>query len=177
MPREIYTNSDPSISEEAFEESAIMIDEDDAEVERDLATEEYYDTQHGDGHTYNPIQAQQQGLTYTPPDDAPVLPSEDLQDAEIAAGYSPSMEASSPDAESLPLAVDNNDLDLQDDVYTALRNNSETATLNNVSVRVDDGIVTLLGTVPGDDDIARVFDIVSDLDGVIEVRNRLTIEE
>lgn len=174
--RQIHTNSDPSVTDESFEEAAVLIDEDDAEMERDLATEEYFDTQHGDGHTYNPQQASEQGLTYTPPSDPPVLPSEDLQNAEIATGYSQSMEASSPDEESLPSRVDNNDLELQNDVYEALRNNSETAHLTNVAVRADDGIVTLLGTVPSDDDIALVTDIITDLDGVIEVRNRLSVE-
>ena len=35
------------------------------------------DTQHGDGTAYYPLEAQQQGLVYVPPDDPPILPSDD----------------------------------------------------------------------------------------------------
>ncbi len=45
------------------------------------------DTQHGDGTAYYPLKAQQQGLVYVPPDDPPILPSDDPQGIEIAAGF------------------------------------------------------------------------------------------
>jgi hypothetical protein len=178
MSRQIHTNSDPSVTDESFEEASVILDEADVEMERDLATEELFDTQHGDGHTYNPEQAQEQGLTWTPPDDPPVLPSDDPQGAEIATGYAQSMEASRPDEEELPDdGIDNIDTELQNDVYEALRNNSETMDLGNVAVRVRDGIVTLLGTVPADNDIALIEEIVRDLDGVVDVRSRLDVED
>jgi hypothetical protein len=165
-------NDVPLASEERLE----RIEADDVDVERELATEEFFDTQRSEGHTYNPQQAQDQGLTYTPPTDPPVIPSEDdPQGVEIAAGFAPSMEESSPHAEDLPRRIHSGDLDLQEDVYQALRYNSETAHLDNIEAWVHNGVVSLLGTVPSEDDFGRVYDIVIDLEGVVEVRNHLQV--
>jgi hypothetical protein len=176
MGRTIFDNSDPAQDDESFEEAAALLGDEESELERDLATEELYDTQHGDGHTYNPQQAWEQGLTYTPPHDPATQPSDDLQDAEFAAGFGTSVEDSGADEEVLPSNVDNNDDELQNDVYLILRNNSETADLTDITVRVRDGVVTLLGTVPTDTDIALVDEIVWDIDGVLEVENQLDID-
>jgi hypothetical protein len=149
----------------------------DTAIDPDLAEKDIYKTQRGEGHTYNPHLAWDQGLTYTPPTDPPTLPSEDdLQGVEIAAGFSPSMEDTDPGVEDLPATVDNNDLDLLDDIYTALRYNSETAHLTHVKIQVDDGLVSLLGTVDTEDDIWRVHEIVADLDEVIAIINNLEVE-
>ena len=145
----------------------------DLDVERELANEEHFDTQHSDGHTLNPHLAQEQGLTYTPPTDPPVQASDDPQGAEIAAGFAPSMEDTNPDAEILPATVDNNDLDLLDDIYVALRYNSETAHLNNIKVQVKDGVVNLLGTVSSEEDIVQVYEVVNRLAGVVRIKNNL----
>jgi hypothetical protein len=166
-------NDVPLASEERLE----RIEADDVDVERELATEEFFDTQHGEGHTYNPQQAQDQGLTYTPPTDPPVIPSEkDLQGVEIAAGFAPSMEESRLHTRDLPSRVHGSDLDLQEDVYLALPYNSETAHLEDIKVQVNNGVVSLLGTVFSEDDIARVYDIVNDLEGIVEVRSHLQVE-
>ncbi len=101
------------------------------DFDREVAQEELIDTQHSDGSTYNPQQAQEQGLVYMPPADPPVLPDEDFQGAEIAAGFAPSMEDVDPSAEVLPIRVENNDLDVQEDIYTVLQTNSETSKLDN----------------------------------------------
>jgi hypothetical protein len=165
-------NDVPEIPDESLD----RIEAEDVDIEEELAIDELMDTQHGDGHTYNPQQAAEQGLTYTPPTDPPVVPSEDdLQGAEVAAGFAQSMEKTSPDAEVLPPGVDNNDLDLLEDVYVALRNNSETAHLTDIRVQVDQGVVSLLGTVFNQGDIPLVYAIVSELGGVVEVMNHLTI--
>jgi hypothetical protein len=161
---------------EFSEERPYRIEADGVGVEEELAVDELIDTQHGDGHTYNPQQAAEQGLTYTPPSDPPVVPSEDdLQGAEIAAGFAPSIDDSALDAEVLPLRVSHNDLDLLDNVYRSLRNMSETAHLTNIKIQVNQGVVSLLGTVFSQDDIPRVYAIVSELDGVVEVRNHLSV--
>ena len=149
----------------------------DANIAADLADEQYFKTKDSEGHTYNPQQAWEQGLTYTPPTDPPVLPSEDdPQGAEVAAGFAPSMEESNPTSEILPPNVDNNDLDLRDDIYLALRNNSETGHLTNVKVQVYQGLVNLLGTVFDEDDISLVHDIVQELDGVVSIKNNLQVD-
>jgi osmotically-inducible protein OsmY len=119
-----------------------------------------------------------QGLTYTPPTDPPVLPSaDDREGLDIAAGFALSMEDSDPDVEMLPEGIDNNDLDLEDDVYEAIRFNSETQNLTDVRVRAGNGVVALFGTVPDDQDLERLVDLVEDLEGVQRVLNHLVVEE
>jgi hypothetical protein len=147
----------------------------DTNVDHELENAEVFKTQNSDGHTYNPHLAMQQGLTYTPPTDPPVLGSDAPQGAKVAAGFAPSMEESNPDVEILPTRVDNNDLDLLENIYLALDNNSETGHLSNVKVQVNQGIVNLLGTVESEDDLARVYEIVQDLTGVVEVQNNLQV--
>ena len=180
------------IGDEGFEEDPTLIDNtamvdeeeydglesEDTNWEEDLAAEDLVDTQHGQGHTYNPEEAWEQGLTYTPPDDPPVLPSADLQGAEIAAGFAPSMIESNPDVEDLPVTVDNNDLDLEEDIYLILHNTSETAHLaDNIKIEVNDGVVRLTGTVPGDEDIALVYEIVNAMEGIVDIEMSLEVEE
>lgn len=146
--------------------------------EEDLAESgTFYDTQHTDGHTYDPDAAWDQGLTYTPPTDPPTIVSDDPQGVEIAAGFAPGMEETDPDVEELPPNVDNNAYDLQEDVYLALLYNSETSNLaDQIIINVVDGVVVLEGVVPDDQDISLIDEIVNDLNGVMEVDNRLTTE-
>jgi osmotically-inducible protein OsmY len=86
------------------------------------------------------------------------------------------MEEADPDVRDLPLQVDDNDLDIREDVCTALRYNSETAHLTDIDVQVVDGIVTVRGTVTDSDDIALVYAIVKELEGVKEVRSELEVD-
>lgn len=145
-------------------------------LDRDLDNAEPVKTKYDDGHTLNPHVAQDQGLVYTPPTDPPVLPGDNPQGAEVAAGFAMSMEETDPDVEMLPRWVDNNDLDLRDDIYIALRNNSETGHLTNVKVQVEDGVINLIGTVTSEDDIGMVQAIVQELDGVRGIKNNLQVE-
>lgn len=144
-------------------------------LKRKEAAGDLIDTQHTDGSTTDPHQAQEQGLVYTPPHDPPVLPSDDPQGAEVAAGFATSMEESNPNVEVLPPRVDNNDLDLEEDIATALRVNSETTHLDNVKVRVQNGVAYLWGTVVSQEDISIVQHLVHDLEGVVDVINDLHI--
>lgn len=186
-------NSVEEAAEKGFEEDPTLVEStavvdledyeglevEDTDWEEDLALGTLVDTQHEQGHTYNPTEAWEQGLVYTPPDDPPIVPSEDdLQGAEIAAGFAPSMEQTDPDVEDLPDRVDNSDLDLQDDIYTALRYNSETQNIaDQIEVTIENGVVTLTGTVLNEADIALVDEIISDLEGVVEVDNQLEVED
>jgi hypothetical protein len=162
-------HEDAPVTETSLEE----LEEMRSGYEQDLAEEYRVDTQHTEGSTHDPTKAQEQGLVYTPPTDPPVMPSDDLQGAEVATGFSPSMEESDPDVEVLPESVDDNDLDLADDIREALRVNSETSHLANVHVRVREGIVYLTGTVLSNEDVTIVDEIVRDLEGVVDIRNHL----
>lgn len=159
------------------EERLVGIEADDVDLDEELETEEIFDTQHGEGHTYNPQQAAEQGLTYTPPTDPPIVASEErLEGVEIAAGFAPSMEDAEPDVEELPAHVDAGDLEIEEDAQQALRYNSETAHLTEVQVRVRNGVAGLFGTVQSEDDIGRVYDIVSEVGGVMRVETFLRVE-
>lgn len=167
------TEEDETVVELSLEE----LDEVATELRRAHDAETLVDTQHTDGSTTNPAEAMEQGLVYTPPTDPPVVPSDDPQGVEIGAGFASSMEASNPDRERLPAHVDNNDLDLEEDIATALHYNSETANLEKIAVRVRDGVALLRGTVNSQDDITIVDELVRDLDGVVDVVNRLQVAE
>jgi len=148
------------------------------EAEKDLADLDWYDTQHGEGHTYNVSVAMDQGLVYTPPTDPPVLPDpDDPQGVQVAAGFGLSMEDSDPDVEIIPETVDDNDLDLEEDVNAMIRFNSETQHLTQVHVRVTNGVVVLFGTVPGDEDIDILVDMIEGIEGVERVLNYLDTED
>jgi osmotically-inducible protein OsmY len=87
------------------------------------------------------------------------------------------VEETDPDDIDLPPSVDNNAFDLQEDIYITIRNNSETSNLaDRIRVNVVDGVVILEGIVPDDLDVANIDDIVSDLEGVEELDNRLETE-
>ncbi len=165
----IYSDApEVEVSYEALEE---LLDE----MAADPVIENPIDTQHTDGSTTDPYVAQDQGLVYTPPSDPPVLPSDDWQGVEIAAGFASSMEESDPDVEDLPDRVDNQDSDLAEDVATSLRYNSETSHLHHIRILVRNGIVRLRGTVFSDDDLAIVEEQIRDLEGVIDVQNELEV--
>lgn len=170
------TDFDPSITDDLFDEQAMLLDDEEAIVERDLAEDELYDTAHSDGHTYNPQIAWEQGLTYTPPDDPPVLPADNYEGVEIAAGYATSMEDSVPDDEVDETGEPITDAELEERVAVALRSNGETMDLTSVRVRVQDGVAILLGTVPSDMDESLVADIVADLPGIEDVESRLDVD-
>lgn len=144
----------------------------------DLAQEEAFDTQHSDGHTYNPHHAQDQGLTYTPPVDPPTLPAEqDPQGTEIATGFTTTLEAEKARRENLPPRVVDNDYELEERIQGLLRKSSETAGLNELEVHVIDGTVYLQGTVKINRDIPLIYDIVSELPNVATVKSNLRVQD
>lgn len=142
------------------------------------SVKEITDNQRGTGRTYQPQKAVEEGLSYTPPRDPPTIPSEDdPQGSEMAAGFASSMEDTDPDLRILPDRIDRADLEIEEDIGLALRYNSETAHLGTISALVNQGVVSLYGTVPSEDDIARVYAIVSDLVGVVRVISHLEVGE
>ncbi len=173
LPYDEAIDSDEPIIEVSLEE---MYEEEINNPDRDLAVEDLIDTQHTSGSTYNPDEAEEQGLVYTPPHDPPVIPSDNPEGIEIGIGFAQSMEESNPDVEDLPGRVDNNDLDLEDNIVTALRYNSETTNLSgDIRVRVHNGVVRLYGLVNDLQDTDLVEDIVRDIDGVVDVINHLEV--
>lgn len=157
--------------------SPIIVDGDTVRDEEAIATE-LRDTHQGTGETSRPQKAVEEGLSYTPPRDPATIPDpDDPQGSQVAAGFASSMEATDPDERILPEHIDDADLEIQEDIGLALSYNSETAHLTRVSPLVHRGVVSLYGTVPTEDDIARVYDIVSDLEGVVRVISHLEVAD
>jgi hypothetical protein len=163
--------TDPPVVEVSFEELLELQDE--LEAEGDDTLGDIIDTAHTDGSTSNVQMAMDQGLVWEPPLDPPVVPSDDLQGVEIAAGFGTSIEDDNWEIENLPARVDDNDADLEEELRIALRHNSETTHLDDVRIYVRNGIVYLRGTVQDEDDITIVDEFVRDNDAVIDVRNEL----
>ena len=161
--------TDEPVVEVSYEELLELQDELDGD---DPRRGDLVDTAHTDGSTNNVHLAMDQGLVYDPPTDPPVVPSDDYQNVEIAAGFAQSIE-DSPEIADLPDRVDNNDSDAEDDIRRALRYNSETMHLDDVRVYVRDGIAYVRGTVMDDDDMALVDNMIRDLDVVDDVRIEL----
>lgn len=163
--------TDPPSVEVSFEELLELQDEDEMEGIDYLG--DIRDTAHTDGSTSNVQVAMDQGLVWDPPTDPPVVPSDDLQNVEIAAGFASSIEEDNWEIENFPDRVNDNDSDLEFDLRRALRHNSETSHLENVRIYVRNGIVYLRGTVLDDDDIAIAEEFISGHDGVKDIRNEL----
>lgn len=162
--------TDSPVVEISFEEIMELQDE----LEGDDSLGDIIDTAHSDGSTDNVQVAMDQGLVYTPPTDPPVVPSDDLQNVEIAAGFGSSIE-DEPEIADLPERVDDNDSDAEDDIRRALRYNSETTHLDDVRVYVRDGIAFLRGSVFDDSDSDLVESLIRDMDVVDDVRNELEV--
>jgi hypothetical protein len=161
--------TDPPVVEVSFEEILELQEE----LEGDDTLGDMIDTAHTDGSTENVQMAMDQGLVYSPPMDPPVIPSDDLQGVEMAAGFASSIEDDEIDVDDLPESVDEIDSDVETDIRKALRFNSETTHLDDVRVYVRNGIAYLRGTVIDEDDISLVEEFVRDLDAVDDIRNEL----
>lgn len=161
--------TEPPVVEVSFEELLELQEELD---ESDDTLGDLYNTANTDGSTENVQLAMDQGLVYTPPTDPPVVPSDDLQGIEMAAGFASSIED---DYESSKLAgsTGGEDSDVERELRRALRFNSETMHLDDVRVHVREGIAYLRGTVDDDEDIALVEDFIRDLDVVDDIENEL----
>jgi hypothetical protein len=165
--------TDPPVVEVSFEELLELQDE----MEGDDSLGDIIDTARTDGSTSNVQVAMDQGLVWEPPMDPPVIPSDDLQGAEIAAGFGSSIEDDNWEIEDLPERVNDNDADLEEELRIDLRHNSETTHLENVRIYVRNGIVFLRGTVLDEDDITIVDEFVRDNDAVRDVRNELEVAD
>lgn len=173
-PRD-FEAENPKYTEEDYEEAAELFDDADIIIDHDLATEEQFNTQDGDGHTYNPHIAAEDGLTYTPPQDPPVIVDDDGNTV-VATGFGTSMERNLRNDPYSDDDLPTDDEEIAAVVRDAIRMNSETQNLDKIKVRVRDGVVTLTGIVPDDQDKADVDDIVREIAGVVDVTNKLDTE-
>jgi hypothetical protein len=150
------------------------------EFERDLEDEYTIRTQHTDGSTWDPSETMSeihnQGLVYTPPDDPPILPG-DSDGLQIGVGFGPSAIETNPDVLDLPDEVDNQDWDLVDDIQEMMRMSSHLQHLDDIHIEVENGVVTVRGTVPTMDDLGRAESFISDMPGVVDVISEVELSD
>jgi hypothetical protein len=163
-----------------FEEEEISLEELEeklAEEEREAEFDEDgpVDTQHGDGTAYYPLKSQQQGLVYDPPDDPPILPSDDPQGIEIATGFAKESQLEDPRSEYVPERLAGGDWDLQGRIKSVLHKSSLTNQMTGIQVQVQDGIAYLSGKVETLDDIDVVCSVVQQIEGVVDVEEELIV--
>lgn len=173
--KESDTDSWPIDEEPVIEISLEALEAEMAEARDRREVGQWIDTAHSDGSTDNPMVAQRQGLVYTPPSDPPVLPSADGQNVTVAAGFASSLEETDPSVVRLPEHVEGGDLTLEQNIGAMLRNSSETANLENISVAVQNGVVLLTGETQTAEEITIVDEMIRDTATVVDVHNRLTV--
>lgn len=165
---------------DGFEGDEISLEELEEALQAQVREEEMdedgtVDTQHGDGTAYYPLKAQQQGLVYIPPDDPPVLPSDDPQGIEMGAGFGKGVEFDDPRPEETPERLAGSDWDLQARIVDVLRKSSLTNQMTGVQVLVEDRIVYLRGAVETLDDVDIVCSVIQAIDEVDEIEEELIV--
>lgn len=99
---------------------------------------------------------------YMPPTDPPVLPG-GREAIHMATGF-----GTSPEEEASFEPAPRGDEDIHDEALLILRQDSETSTLP-LDVTVEDGVVHLTGAVPSTMEAERAADLLSYVQGVVEV--------
>ncbi len=128
------------------------------------------------GETANPDIAAEEGLTWVPPIDPPVIPSqEDPQGLEVAAGFGADSLAEPYDADHHSEAVTDAD-DMEERVREALIADSATSALaQRIRVGLRGSIVILRGEVEDLVDTDEVVAVVERVSGVTEVIDEIEV--
>ncbi len=137
----------------------------------DVAAREIAD----DAATTDPYEAIDGGKIYYPPEDPPTQPSPRLRDVDVAGGFAMSADDVPYDEYEEPTEREFGDLEIAEHVRRALRLHAATQDLS-ITVQVVDGIATLRGRVRTLQDVLLAEDIASEVEGVEEVREQLTID-
>ncbi len=170
-PDEGFTEDDLLFAENAFSPSMMGSPvPKDGLAEPDIPGEEMGD----DDATTDPYTAIEDGRVYFPPEDPPIVPSPRRRDADVAVGFGTSADDVSLEEQDVPERFDVSDQQIAANVEEALRLHSETQDLS-IRVQVLDGVATLRGRVNTLQDVALAEDIASEVEGVEEVQEQLTL--
>lgn len=127
------------------------------------------------GETDDVMDAVEEGLTYVPPIDPPVIPDQDPESVNIANGFA----ISADDASDLEGGLDTAHIagdDMVNVVKQALRNDSLTTHLvNRLQIATVNGTVVVRGEVDDLDDTDNIVAVISDLPGVEAVRDETIV--
>ncbi|MFN8499070.1 MAG: BON domain-containing protein [Anaerolineae bacterium] len=121
------------------------------------------------GYTTDEHLAEEEGLSYFPPDDPPIVADGDAPEGvRIETGYGASALDAGYSEEETPARLRENDDDLAEDIVDALRMSS-IASGFRIRVKVREGVAYLGGDVSSFDDIARIGEVVMSVPGVEDV--------
>ena len=121
------------------------------------------------GETNDPAVAAEEGMTYVPPIDPPVVPSDDPEGLDIAAGFGTSALDEPYDVDHASEAVADED-DTSARVREALRADSATSRFaDTIAIATRGGVVALSGQVDDIEDSDSLVAVASRVTGVAEV--------
>jgi hypothetical protein len=128
-----------------------------------------------DGETDDPGEAAEEGLTYVPPVDPPVVMGEGGM-PEIAAGFGTTADDEPFDADHHDAAMYTED-ERTERVREALLSHAATSALvDRLSFETVGSRVVVAGTLEDLDDEDQVLEVISEVDGITDIVNRIEIE-
>jgi hypothetical protein len=171
-PDEDFSEEDLLFAENAFEPHMVgdPTPKDGAEPP-DVPASEYTT----DIATSDPFEAIESGVPYYPPEDPPTEVNGKPWDADVDNGFASSADDVPPDDDAATDRLDFSDLEIEENVKQALFMHSETSDLS-IRVQVHEGVAMLRGKVRTLDEVGLVEDIASEVAGVDEVREYLTLD-
>jgi hypothetical protein len=133
------------------------------------------ETEFRDGETDDPEEAAEEGLTYVPPVDPPVVPGEGGM-PDVAAGFGTTADDEPFDADHHDSLLYNED-ERTERIREALLSHAATSGLvDRLSIETVGSRVVVAGTVDDLSDEDEVVEVISEVDGVTDVISRIEIE-
>ena len=128
-----------------------------------------------DGETDDPEEAAEEGLTYVPPVDPPVVMGEGGM-PEIAAGFGTTADDEPFDADHHDAALYSED-ERTERVREALLSHAATSGLvDRLSFETVGSRIVVAGTLDDLEDEDEVLEVISEVDGITDIVNRIEIE-
>ncbi|HEX8940671.1 MAG TPA: BON domain-containing protein [Candidatus Limnocylindrales bacterium] len=128
-----------------------------------------------EGETDDPNIAAEEGLTYVPPTDPPVVPADVPEGAEVAAGMGSTALDEPYDADHHAELLSSDD-EVTARVREALRADAATSPYaDRIAIDTEGGVVTLRGTVEDIDDTDELAAVAAAVSGVSEVRDEFRV--
>jgi hypothetical protein len=133
------------------------------------------ETELRDGETDDPGEAAEEGFTYVPPVDPPVVLGEDGM-PEIAAGFGTTAHDEPFDADHHDAALYSED-ERTERVREALLSHAATSTLvDRLSFETVGSRIVVAGSLDDLDDEDQVLEVISEVDGITDIVNRIEID-
>ncbi len=128
-----------------------------------------------EGETDNADVAAEEGLAWVPPIDPPVVPSNDRQDAEVASGFGSSALDEPYDVDHMS-TLESGDDTMGELIREAIRADAATSRYaDEVAIGTRGGVVALRGIVDDVEDTDNLIEVVSRVNGVVEVIDELEV--